>query len=312
MIDYVIYGKIIIDTIRLLDGRFVPEQLGGGGPQGAFGARLWADSVGLLTRSGTDMPAGPEAVLRSLGVDLQGWQQYSQHQTPRGLMAYDDQEYMLKTERTKDEMARVSNSIRAIIAEVLPIPADYETPQVIHLITEYFHEPMADEALRMKDRGAIYSLEPIIDHEHWSNREALLAYLPKVDTVSPDWPSASGLAESKDPKEVLKFWSKLGTSAVSIRHGIQGSYVWDKYSDKMWHIPIVRVNAVDPTGCGNSYGGGFAVGWHEHKDAKIAGCMGTISASFLAREIGVIGVTPQAEREAKSLLSQHMELIQPI
>jgi hypothetical protein len=40
--------------------------------------------------------------------------------------------------------------------------------------------------------------------------------------------------------------------------------------------------------------------------------MGTISASFLAREIGVIGVTPQAEREAKSLLSQHMELIQPI
>ena len=127
MIDYVIYGKIIIDTIRLLDGRFVPEQLGGGGPQGAFGARLWADSVGLLTRSGTDMPAGPEAVLRSLGVDLQGWQQYSQHQTPRGLMAYDDQEYMLKTERTKDEMARVSNSIRAIIAEVLPIPADYET-----------------------------------------------------------------------------------------------------------------------------------------------------------------------------------------
>jgi hypothetical protein len=63
MLDYIIYGKIIIDTIGLLDGSVVHNILGGGGPQGAFGARLWSDSVGILTRSGTDIGFDPKETL---------------------------------------------------------------------------------------------------------------------------------------------------------------------------------------------------------------------------------------------------------
>ena len=54
-VDFLVYGKIIIDDIKLQKtGQIQHGVLGGGGPQGAFGARVWADSVGFLSRSGTD------------------------------------------------------------------------------------------------------------------------------------------------------------------------------------------------------------------------------------------------------------------
>ena len=38
MLDYIIYGKIIIDAIKLLDGKIVRDVLGGGGGEGAGSA----------------------------------------------------------------------------------------------------------------------------------------------------------------------------------------------------------------------------------------------------------------------------------
>lgn len=137
-----------------------------------------------------------------------------------------------------------------------------------------------------------------------------MAYFPEVDIVTPDWPSASGFASSEDPLEVLKFWSKLGVSVVSIRHGMNGSYVWDKLHDKMWHIPIVKVQALDPTGCGNSYGGGLSVGWEKTRDAKVAGCYGTVAASFLAKTVGVPSVTQEIKEEAQLILQQLLEFVE--
>ncbi len=313
MVEYAVYGKIIIDDIRLKDGEIIRNQLGGGGPQGAFGARLWASSVGLLTRSGTDIDPAPKAALETIGIDLAGWVQYDDLSTAHGLMAYDENEYMLGAfdfEKRKENFMR---QMGKMLARPIPIPESYRALKVIHLITEYAHEPMADDALRMKkEQGVIYSLEPIIDWHNWTNREEILAYLPEVDIVTPDWPSASGIAGSESPLEVMKFWSRLGPTLVAVRHGANGSYVWDRERDQMWHVPIARVKTVDPTGCGNSYGGGLMVGWEKHRDAKIAGAAGTVSASYLAKTVGVPRVTEALQKEAQSILEELLDRIQPL
>ena len=44
--------------------------LGGGGPQAAFGARLWSDSVGFLSRSGSDLAEAQVEALHALDIDL--------------------------------------------------------------------------------------------------------------------------------------------------------------------------------------------------------------------------------------------------
>ena len=60
MVDckYVIYGKIIVDDVVVKgtpgdwgQGSRVRSVLGGGGPQAAFGARLWSESVGFLSQN---------------------------------------------------------------------------------------------------------------------------------------------------------------------------------------------------------------------------------------------------------------------
>lgn len=306
MTDYVVYGKIIIDDIRLKSGEIVRGLLGGGGPQGAFGARLWHPSVALLTRSGTDIPERPKEALLALDIDLSGWMQYDDLPTAHGLMAYDENEYMtgeMDFEKRKEAFMR---KMGEMLAREIPIPKSCQSPRVVHLITEFTDEPIADAALAMQAQGAIYSLEPIIDYHHWTNREKMLDYFPKVDVVTPDWPSASGMAGSDDPLTVLKFWSRLGPELVAIRDGARGSYVWDRGHDEMWHIPVVKIDLMDPTGCGNAYGGGLSVAWDQHKDARMAGACGTVSASFLAERVGVpavtSGVKARAETRLESLL----------
>lgn len=304
MVDYVIYGKIIIDDIKLKDGKIFRDLLGGGGPQAAFGARIWTPSVGLLTRSGQDLSEEVKATLESLQVDLQGWYQIEDLPTPHGIMAYDENEYIIGDEDFEARMAKLIGNIKQIMARDIPIPESYQNPKVIHLITESVDDPIADIARQMRSQGTIYSLEPIIDFRNWTNKQEILNYVKNVDIVTPDWPSASGCANSTDPKEVLKFWASLGPALISVRHGVHGSYLWDKLHDEMWHIPIVPVNAIDPTGCGNSYGGGLMVGWSEYKDARVAGSMGTVSASFLAETVGVPLINAQKVSLAALLLEE--------
>ena len=307
MVDYLVYGKIIVDTIRLLDGSVVEGVLGGGGPQGAFGARIWDKSVGLLTRSGSDLETGCRQILQDLQINLDGWAVYDDIPTPRSVMAYDENEYMQNESQFGIDLEKMKENLETILARSLTLPDSYQNPKVIHLITEYTDEDMVKTALSLKEKGTIFSLEPLIDYHHFSNGNEIISLIPHVHSVTPDWPSASGLAKSDDPLQVVKYWSKLGADLVCIRHGQRGSYAWDKHNDQIWHIPPVMVDVVDPTGAGNSFGGGMSVGWEKHHDALFAGCYGAISASLIIRGAGVPGITQALETEAQKYLPVAIE-----
>jgi 2-dehydro-3-deoxygluconokinase len=170
---------------------------------------------------------------------------------------------------------------------------------------------MIKTALAVQEQGAILSLEPII-MPAYHNQEDMLSVIPQVDIVTPDYPAASTIAGSKDPLEVIKYWSKLGPSLVAIRHGYHGSYTWDIEHDQFWHIPPVPVEVVDVTGAGNCYGGGLIVGWDNSKDAKISGCYASVSASFLVRQFGLPKMTPELQSEADKLLEQALASAKPL
>ncbi len=299
MIKYIIYGKIIIDDVKLSDGSLVRSVLGGGGPQAAFGARLWSDSVGFLSRSGTDIEPEHVEALRNLKIDESGWQPFPNIPTPRTVMQYDENEYLVGGGLTTcpDDWTR-------LLSQPLSLPPSYQEPRVIHLVTEYPDEPMVETTLHLRERGAIFSLEPLIDFRKWTNRDDMLTLLRQVDVVTPDWPSASAIAGSDDPRQVVEHWSTLGPRTVAVRHGQFGSYVWDGDHDQIWHIPAVPVEVVDPTGAGNAYGGGLCVGWAETRDSRIAGCYGAISASFLVRRYGLPAMSTRLQAEARAFLDQ--------
>lgn len=303
MSDYLVYGKIIVDDVKLADGTLARSVLGGGGPQSAFGARLWDSSVGFLSRIGFDMKEEHMEDLKRLDINLEGLHRYDTIPTPHSLMQYDENEYAIPAgvQTSREDWDR-------LLAQVLVLPKPYQKAKGIHLVTEFPEEPMVRTALELRQKGAIFSVEPIISQVSFVNAEGMLRLFREVDCVSPDWPSASGIADSDDPLTVLKHWATLGPQMVVVRHGVNGSYAWDQHHDEMWHIPAVVVPAIDPTGAGNSYSGGQFVGWATTRDAREAGCCGAVSASFMVERIGLPTVVPEIFQEAGERLAQALDL----
>ncbi len=180
-------------------------------------------------------------------------------------------------------------------------------------MTEYASEPMIHSARALQEQGAVLSLEPLIDYNEWRNTETMLALIATVDVVTPDWRAASVLAGSEQPAEVMAFWGQLGPRLVALRHGAHGSYVYDREEGIVWQVPPAPVRLVDPTGAGNSYGGGLAVGWSQSGDARVAGARAAVSASFLLEQPALPARAPaEARAEATGRLEQLLERIRPL
>lgn len=81
---FVTFGLIVDDLVHA-DGSLALAQLGGGGPQTAFGALLHPSSpaVGLAASAGDDLPPGCAAWLRAAGVDTRGVLRTGAKPTPR-------------------------------------------------------------------------------------------------------------------------------------------------------------------------------------------------------------------------------------
>jgi sugar/nucleoside kinase (ribokinase family) len=79
-----------------------------------------------------------------------------------------------------------------------------------------------------------------------------------------------------------------GNGAVVVRAGKDGCYVRDRQIGK-W-IPAVHESAdkvVDPTGGGNGFLGGFAVGLVRRGNVEEAAVWGSIAASFAIEQVGM-------------------------
>jgi sugar/nucleoside kinase (ribokinase family) len=182
----------------------------------------------------------------------------------------------------------------------------------MHLITEYVDENMMIQALEMKKKGSILSFEPLVDVHQWTNKEEIISFMPNVDCISPDWPTACGFSGETDPLHVMKWWIKRGATCITLRDGRRGSYGWDAINDKIYHIPIIEVPRIDPTGCGNSYAGGTAVGWEKYKDVKMAAAMGTVSATFMIQVPGIAFWEDKMRMQANIYLEQLLDSIQEL
>lgn len=302
-----IYGKIIIDDIRLRSGALRRSSLGGGGPQASFGMRLWHDSVALLTRSGVDIDPAHERMLRQIDLDLSGWARFADLPTPRGLVEYDEHEHMVD----HGLMTNRDNWFR-LLEQPLTLSGQHRQAAGIHLITEFGREPFVDIALDLQRHGALLSLEPIFDEHSCPDPTALLDFARQCDLVTPDWPAATALAGADDLAGVLRFWSAVGPRAVAIRHGARGSYVVDRELQQAWHIPALAVQAIDPTGAGNAYGGGWCAGWHHTHDARRAGCYGTAAAAIMVSHEGTPDLDDATRQYAAELFDLALSQSQPL
>jgi sugar/nucleoside kinase (ribokinase family) len=287
VVQYVTVGNLTIDEIRLPDGRMESRQCGGNCLYAAVGARIWADSVGIVSLAGNDFPAEWLERVREAGIHTTG---IAPLPRPHGMsagLAYDStgaRTFVDEEIPGRGEFERHPHEWEDWLAHspsIEQFPQAYEEAVGIHFapMPVQAHEPFVE---RVRNPGRTVTL----DSPWWDGASgALVPYttlLKNVDALLPSEAEVQVFYESKlAPTDAVRTLAHLGPDIVVVKVGAGGCLVYSSETDTITHIPAYPALALDPTGAGDAFCGGFLVGLVETGDPVEAARFGTVSASFV-------------------------------
>jgi len=315
VIRYVAFG-IVIDDLVFEDGRQVLGVLGGGGPQAAFGMRLWGEGVGLVAAVGADWPVAHRAQLEAAGIDLRGvltgpwptlraWQIYGSAGERRHV-------WRVAPGRDRPDWSRC----------LALAPSDYRAARGYHL---GLHAEATDLGLvrQLRAYGGYVSLELFRPAPQPLDAGALRALACAPDILSLTLEEAQSLYASKAPlssektglcADLVRRLHQAGARMVALRLGPEGALVSGGRTGRAWHIPAFPTTVVDPTGADNAFSGAFLVGIVKTGDPLTAGLWGSVAASLIIERVGLPGRIDAALRlEARrrvQALRPHVRTVQ--
>lgn len=279
--DFVTFS-LIIDDIVFSDGRTAMGCLGGGGPQTAFGMRLWADAVGLVSGVGQDMPAANWAWLRATGIDTAGLRRSTRWPTVRAWQVCEADGQRTQVWRTPGPVvgAQLGRSLAHL-------PASYRRAKAFHLGV-HPEAPDLDFIHALRGLGGLVSIEPFRPPQRPLKEAELRALLSAGQIFSPNREEAVALVGPGRPLDLCQRLAALGAEIVALRLGSHGALIYQAATGDAQPIPAYDASpVVDLTGAGNAFCGGFLAGWVLTEDFGQAGLYGAVAASFLVEQVGL-------------------------
>lgn len=139
-----------------------------------------------------------------------------------------------------------------------------------------------------KARGVTTSFDLIAPNEH--TLELLRPLLPSVDYFMPSWRKPP-FSPGAQPEAIARFFFALGVGTCILKDGENGSWLIGR-DGVLEHIAPWPVEAVDTTGCGDSYCGGFiaalARGLSVKAACDVASAVAALVATGMGSDAGVV------------------------
>jgi sulfofructose kinase len=136
-----------------------------------------------------------------------------------------------------------------------------------------------------------------------SVREGTLELLPYIDHLVVSSRFARQLSGDRTPEKQLPELMAYGARAATITVGKKGSYTFSR-EEGLFHRPAFAVQAVDTTGCGDVFHGGYIYGllqnWPLTRTVRFAAAC----AALKTRALGGRTAIPGADEVARFLLSR--------
>lgn len=136
---------------------------------------------------------------------------------------------------------------------------------------------------KRKNPGVIVSFDPNIRPEMLDLdiiKKICVPVLKETDILMPSGEEAEMLAEIRGEKEACVKLLEMGPRLVVLKQGKEGCMIFDPKNQDGISISGFKVNQVDPTGAGDSFGGAFIVGylagWDLVKIAIFANAVGAL------------------------------------
>ncbi len=273
--DYLAIGSVVIDDIVYPDGRTSMGVLGGGGTHAAYGMAACGEKPGLMALVGEDLPANIRARLNA-DFDTSGLV-WTAHNQMRGWQIFE-------WDGRRNEIFRV-DVIDPFMHQ--PHPDNPALPFASASGLTLLRQPQYVAAWRRRFPNATLLWEPTRAFMLSGDYARFLDALPHCDIVSPNLHEAQTMTSLEDEVAIVRRLLADGAAVAALRMGELGSLVARRGDSCAWHIPARPVRKViDQTGAGNSYCGGFVVGWRREKDIAAAGCYGAAAASFTLEHVG--------------------------
>ena len=267
--------------------------LGGGGAHAAYGIAFAGERAGLVGLVGEDLPADIRARLEA-DFDCDGLVP-TRHPQMRGWQIFE-------WNGLRNEIFRVE-----VIEPFMYGPAADSRHVPFTRVTGFtlLRAPEHVESWRARFPGAALLWEPVRIFMLSADHEAFLRGIAQADIVSPNLHEAQTMYGIEDELEIMRRMLADGANAAALRMGELGSLVARRGEGAVHYIPAVEVaEVVDQTGAGNTYCGGFLVGYCRAGDIAEAGCFGAAAASFALEYVGCARIPADLNAEWERRLAE--------
>lgn len=310
MAAFLALGNCTLDDVVSPEGRIAAKQLGGNGVYAAAGMRLWGAKVSLVSVVGTDFPRQWLRELAGAGIDTAAVRQIDAPHRLRSRAFYlpDGR----RTDRIDDARSILPTGAGAVIDLVSEYP-DLGSP--LHRQLWPLFSPLPDQLQEVGPGAVGAHLAPgpldnsranarflktlcgtqiatTFDWPWWDwdrEREADATLLADIDFLLPSIEELTqhATARREDPYDAARRLLSMGPKAIVVKLGARGADVLAHPRGPWIRVPAYPTQAVDPTGAGDAFCGGFLVGMSRTGDPVEAARFGAVSASFVIEDLGV-------------------------
>jgi sugar/nucleoside kinase (ribokinase family) len=266
-------GNLLVEDIVLPDGREVAGRLGGDAIYAAAGARAFTDDVAPVVRLGAGFPPELVRTLEEAGLAA-------------GLVPSAHAAVRLRVDWGVEGGRRFTfRPGSGTYLEATPLPDELPPAllaglEAVHIAPIPF-EPMRAWLEWARRNARLVTVDPHYQQldEDWSG------VLPHADAFLPSRAEAAELLGGwPGPEKALRALAELGARTVCVKLGAEGAIAIR--DGEILRAPALRGGAVDPTGCGDAFCGGFLVGLHETGELRSALAHGAAAAAFAGRDHG--------------------------
>lgn len=334
--DLVTVGGLTVDNVISADGTVGLAKAGGNGAYSAVGALFWVERVGLVSQAVSSYPSSTIERLEAGGVDLAGvvWRQA--HLTACNWFIYDGEgrrqeglqsnpedleaagfptdqltvdqvtawRAVLQDRSVPGEVSysqfRVSNPLRAA-----QVPEHFLKARGVHLAPSQ-PDVMLEMATLFSGCGMTIVADPgwqLAEH----SLESIAPILARLDAFLPSEVELTALVPGCSIETALSVVANTCQGAVAVKMGPKGVFVWDRKRQRAVAVPPLKVDALDPTGAGDAFSGGFLAGLVETGDPIAAAGFGAISAANIVQHLGADSAMPPDRRAARRAFVDHFD-----
>ncbi len=285
--DVLVVGTVAFDTIKTPFGR-VEKVLGGSATYASFGARFFSKPA-VISIVGDDFPKEHIELMNKSGISTDGLQRRGKTFHWEGFYDYD-----------MNEAKTIKTEINSLENFKVKIPEQYKKIKYVFLAN--IDPELQIETLNKMNKPDLVVMDTM---NFWieNKRKALQEVIKKVDVLLINDGEARQFFNTTNLVKSANKALSLGPRAVIIKKGEHGALLFTKnkhFSSPSYPLEIIK----DPTGCGDSFGGGF-IGYLtktkdlSEKNFRKAIVFGSVIASYNAENFGTIRLQNLTMNEIK-------------